>query len=121
MPLKSFLIGLALSIGCISGALAQVTSADIVGRYTIIRGVDQDGATYNGTVQITPDASGGVTVRWDDGSVGLGMIEGSKLYVGMVYEKRAIVMSMDINPGGLITGKYIQRTYPGNGIEHWKK
>ena len=121
MLLKPILFGLALSTASISAAWAQFTTADIIGNYKIIKGIDQDGATYDGTVQISPDASGGVTVRWDDGSIGLGMIEGSKLYVGMVYEKRSIIMSMDINPGGLITGKYIQRTYPGNGIEHWKK
>ena len=121
MSLKPLLFGLALSTACITGAWAQVTSADIVGNYKIVKGVNPDGSEYDGTVKISPDASGGVTVRWDDGSVGLGMIEGNKLYIGMVYEKRSVVMSMDIKPGGLITGKWIQRTEAGNGIEHWKK
>ena len=94
MSLKPLLFGLALSTACVSVAWAQVTSADIVGNYTIVKGVNPDGSTYDGTVKISPDASGGVTIRWDDGSVGLGMIEGNKLYVGMVYEKRSVVMAM---------------------------
>lgn len=120
MLLKPLLVGFVLSVASVSSAWAQFTSADIVGNY-IVKGTDLDGSAYDGTVKITPDASGGVTIRWDDGSVGLGMIEGSKLYVGMVYEKRAIVMSMDIKPGGLISGKWIQRTAAGNGLEQWKK
>ncbi len=120
MLLKSLLVSLALSTAFVSSAWAQFTSADIVGNY-LVKGTDIDGTSYDGTVKITPDASGGVTIRWDDGSVGLGMIEGSKLYVGMVYEKKSIVMSMDIKPGGLISGKWIQRTYAGNGLEQWKK
>lgn len=121
MSLKLLFFGLAISTACISGAWAQVTSAELVGTYKIVKGIDQDGASYDGTVKITPDASGGVTVRWDDGGVGLGMIEGNKLYVGMVYDKRSLVMSMDIKPGGLISGKYIQRGYAGTGVEYWQK
>jgi len=102
-------------------ALAQISTADIAGRYTIVKGLNPDGSTYDGTVTISPDASGGVTVRWDDGSVGLGLIEGNRLYVGMVYEKRAVVMSMAINPDRTISGKWIQRTEPGSGSETWKK
>lgn len=102
-------------------ALAQISTADIAGRYTIVKGLNPDGSTYDGTVTISPDASGGVTVRWDDGSVGLGLIEGNRLYVGMVYEKRAVVMSMAINPDRTISGKWIQRTEPGSGSETWQK
>ncbi len=120
MFLKSLLVCLALSGTVATNAWAQFTSADIVGNY-LVKGTDLDGTSYDGTVKITPDASGGVTVLWDDGSIGLGIIEGSKLYVGMVYEKRSIVMSMDIKPGGLISGKWIQRTYAGNGLEQWKR
>jgi hypothetical protein len=119
MLLKPVLVSLALSFACVSSTWAQFTSADIVGNY-IVKGTDLDGSSYDGTVSIKPDASGGVSIRWDDGSTGLGMIEGSKLYVGMVYEKRSIIMSMDIKPG-VISGKWIQRTYAGNGLEQWRK
>lgn len=103
------------------GAWAQVTASEIAGKYTITKGVNLDGSEYDGTVTLQPDASGGVTVRWDDGSIGLGMIEGNRLYVGMVFEKRSVVMSMTINPDKTITGKWIQRTEAGTGVEHWKK
>lgn len=120
--MKKLLVATALVLGSFAAPVwAQATSADIVGRYVITKGVNMDGSTYDGTVQITPDASGGVSVRWDDGSVGLGLIEGNKLYVGMVYEKRSVVMSMTINADKTISGKWIQRTQPGTGLETWKK
>lgn len=105
----------------LSPAFAQVVSAEIVGKYNIVKGVNPDGSEYDGQVTIKPDASGGVTIVWDDGSIGLGMIEGNRLYVGMVYEKRSVVMSMTINKDGSINGKWIQRTEAGTGIENWKK
>lgn len=110
----------AVLLAPLSVATAQ-TSADIVGRYTITKGVNPDGSSYEGKVVVTPDASGGVTVRWDDGSVGLGMIDNGKLYVGMVFEKKSVIVAMTINPDKTLSGKWIQRTQAGNGIEVWKK
>ena len=122
MKKQLFALGLAgaVLLAPLSVATAQ-TSADIVGRYTITKGVNLDGSSYEGKVVVTPDASGGVTVRWDDGSVGLGMIDNGKLYVGMVFEKKSVIVAMTINPDKTLSGKWIQRTQAGNGIEVWKK
>lgn len=98
---------------------AEITSANIVGTYSI-KGINQDASTYDGNVTVKPDASGGVEVRWED-SVGVGMIKGNMLVVGMVYEKRSVVMVMDILPDGTLKGSWIQRGEPGTGSETWKR
>lgn len=118
--IRKYAATVATVLALTTPAMAQVTSADIVGTYNIVKGLNPDGSSYDGTVTLSPDASGGVTVRYDDGSTGIGMIEGNRLFVGMVYEKRAVVMAMTIEKGTL-TGKWIQRTTAGNGIEVWKK
>lgn len=99
----------------------QLSSADIVGKYQIVKGVNPDGSTYDGSLTVKSDASGGVTVTWDDGSVGLGMIEGNRLYIGLVFEKRSMVMALTFNKDGTATGKWILRTESGVGIENWKR
>lgn len=98
---------------------AQTAVANITGSYTY-KGVNPDGSTYDGTLVVKPDTSGGVEVRYDD-SVGVGMIKGNVLVIGMVYEKRSIVMWMDILPDGSLKGTWLQRTEPGAGSETWKK
>jgi hypothetical protein len=120
--MKKILVILAiLTFSFATSVFAQITNSELAGKYDIIKGVNPDGTTYDGSLTIKPDASGGVTIIWDDGSIGLGMIEGNKLYVGMVFEKRSLVMSMTINKDGTIVGKWIQRTEPGIGTESWKK
>ncbi|MBS4098919.1 MAG: hypothetical protein KGZ83_19015 [Sulfuricella sp.] len=98
---------------------AQVATNSLVGSYTY-KGVNPDGSTYDGTVVLKPDASGGLEVRYDD-SVGIGMVKGNVLAIGMIYEKRSVVMWMDIQPDGSLKGTWMQRTEPGMGTETWKK
>lgn len=98
---------------------AQLVSANLAGSYTY-KGINPDGSTYDGALVLKADASGGVEVRYED-SVGIGMIKGNVLAVGMVYEKRSVVMWMDIQPDGTLKGTWIQRTEPGAGTETWKK
>jgi hypothetical protein len=98
------------------------TNSQLAGTYTITNGVNNDGTKYDGKVRLTPDASGGVTVRWDDNSVGVGMIEGNRLFIGMTFERRSVVMAMTFSADGrTATGRWILRTEPGVGIEEWRK
>lgn len=98
------------------------TNTQLAGTYTITAGVMPNGGKYDGKVRIAPDASGGVSVRWDDGSTALGMIEGNRLFVGMVFERRSVVMAFTFSPDGRsATGRWIMRGEAGVGSEDWRK
>ncbi len=116
-------LALAGLVGFSLPAHAQTfTNSQLAGTYTITNGVNNDGSKYDGKVRLTPDASGGVTVRWDDNSIGVGMIEGNRLFIGMTFERRSVVMAMTFSPDGrTATGRWILRTEAGVGVEEWRK
>lgn len=116
---KLLWVVLAALLSISAPSWAQSYNASILGTYAVT-GVNADGSTYGGDVILKPDASGGLEVRYDD-SVGVGMVKGNVLAVGMVYEKRSVVMWFDIQPDGTLKGIWIQRTEPGMGTETWKK
>lgn len=118
--MKRILMAWLLGLFMLSPAWA-LSSAELVGKYDIVKGINPDGSTYDGSVVVKADVSGGVSVTWDDGSVGVGMIDGNKLVIGMVFEKRSVVMTMDVGKDGTLNGKWIQRTTTGSGVEIWKK
>lgn len=116
---KLIFAALAVLLSCAAPSWAQSYNPTLLGTYAVA-GVNPDGSTYGGDVILKADKSGGLEVRYDD-SVGVGMVKGNVLAVGMVYEKRSVVMWMDIQPDGTLKGSWIQRTEPGMGSETWKK
>ncbi|MGB7256463.1 MAG: hypothetical protein ACRECC_02345 [Pseudolabrys sp.] len=117
-----FVAALFAVLGLAAPALAQ--NAKLLGNY-VVTGTETDGSKYDGEgpLAITMDKNGALELKWDNGKyVGIGQVEGSKLFVGGVAEGRAIIMAMDIKPDGSLEGKWWRRTDAGTGgTEVWKK
>ncbi len=103
---------------------AQVNNASMIGNY-VVTGTETDGSKYDGegTLAITMDKNGALELKWDGGKyVGIGQVEGTKLFAGGVADGRAIIMMMDVKPDGSADGKWWRRTDAGTkGTEVWKK
>lgn len=98
-------------------ALAQ----NIEGAYSLA-GVNQDKTTYSGTVEVKKLGSG-YQIQWDmDGekTFGAGLLEGTTLYVGTVYDSKSVVSVMKAD-GANLKGTWYRRTEPGLGEEVWLK
>lgn len=112
------------------GLVAAVTpsfaqdNTKVLGNY-VVTGTETDGSKYDGegTLAVTMDKSGALELKWDGGKyVGIGQVEGSKLFVGSLAEGRVVIMVMDIKPDGSLEGKWWRRTDAGTkGTEVWKK
>ena len=117
-----FVAALFAVLGLAAPALAQ--NAKLLGN-CVVTGTETDGSKYDGEgpLAITMDKNGALELKWDNGKyVGIGQVEGSKLFVGGVAEGRAIIMAMDIKPDGSLEGKWWRRTDAGTGgTEVWKK
>jgi hypothetical protein len=105
-------------------AMAQVTTAGLVGNYAYT-GTETDGTKYDGTgaLAMTMDKSGALEIKWDGGKyVGIGQVAGNQLFVGSVAEGKVVIMVMDVKPDGSLEGKWWRRTDAGTkGTEVWKK
>jgi len=103
---------------------AQVSNTSMIGNY-IVTGTETDGSKYDGegTLAITMDRNGALELKWDGGKyVGIGQVEGTKLFAGGVADGRAVIMVMDVKPDGSAEGKWWRRTDAGTkGTEVWKK
>ena len=119
-----FAFALLASVTCAVPAFAQATNASLVGNYTA-NGTEPDGSKYDGAgpLAITMDKSGALELKWDGGKyVGIGQVDGNKLYVGGAADGRSVIMIMDIKPDGSLEGKWWKRTDAGTkGTEVWKK
>ena len=119
------IFGLALLglVAAVTPSFAQDNSK-VLGNYTVT-GTETDGSKYDGegTLAVTMDKSGALELKWDGGKyVGIGQVEGSKLFVGSLADGRVVIMVMDIKPDGSLEGKWWRRTDAGTkGTEVWKK
>lgn len=99
-------------------------NASVLGNY-VVTGTETDGTKYDGegTLAVTMDKSGALELKWDGGKyVGIGQVDGNKLFIGSVAEGKVVIMVMDIKPDGSIEGKWWRRTDAGTkGTEVWKK
>ncbi|HWK95103.1 MAG TPA: hypothetical protein VNR39_06745 [Pseudolabrys sp.] len=99
-------------------------NSKVLGNY-VVTGTETDGAKYDGegTLAVTMDKSGALELKWDGGKyVGIGQVEGSKLFVGSLADGKVVIMVMDIKPDGSLEGKWWRRTDAGTkGTEVWKK
>jgi len=120
--LRTLALSSVLVVGLAGAALAQ--SANVVGTYTY-NGTDTDGSAYKeaGTVVVTNEKSGALSVKWDGGDyVGVGQVTGSVLAIAAVLDGKNTIMLMNVNPDGTLSGPWWRRTDPGNkGTEVWKK
>jgi hypothetical protein len=98
--------------------------ATLVGSYTVI-GTDVDGTSYTGshTLDISLAPSGALELEWDNGKqVGVGQVIGDVLAVACLSKGRTMILTMNINPDGSLSGKWSRRTDRGTqGTETWTK
>ena len=117
----------ALVLLALAGWTAPSFAADnasLIGDY-IVTGTETSGAAYDGPgpLAIVMDKSGALNLSWDNGKyVGVGQVQGDKLFVATFDQKRAVLMIMDVKADGSLEGKWWKRTDAGTkGTEVWKK
>jgi hypothetical protein len=89
--------------------------ARLVGSYAVI-GTDVDGTSYSGshTLDISLAPSGALELDWDNGKqVGVGQVIGDVLAVACLSKGRTMILTMNINPDGSLSGKWSRRTDRG--------
>jgi hypothetical protein len=96
----------------------------LLGSY-VVTGTDAGGKPYisAGVLDIAFAPSGALELAWDKGkSVGVGQVIGNVLAVASSTRGRTVILMMNINPDGSLSGKSLRRTDPGSkGTETWKK
>jgi hypothetical protein len=103
---------------------AEVVKLRLIGSYAVT-GTDADGKPYpvKHTLGITLAPSGALELEWDNGkNFGVGEVIGDTLAVATWTNGKTVVMTMQINPDGSLTGKWLRRTDHGaKGTETWNK
>jgi hypothetical protein len=96
----------------------------LIGSYAV-SGTDPDGKPYatTGIVDIALAPSGALELEWDNGKyVGVGQIIGNSLAVACSIKGRTVILIMNVNPDGSLSGKWLRRTDRGyKGTETWKR
>jgi hypothetical protein len=84
-----------------------------------------DGTSYIGShkLNISMAPSGALELDWDNGKqVGVGQVIGDVLAVACLSKGRTVILTMNINPDGSLSGKWSRRTDRGtHGTETWTK
>jgi hypothetical protein len=100
------------------------TKARLIGSYAVT-GTDANGKPYarKHTLGITFAPSGALEIEWDNGkAVGVGDLVGNVLAVASLVDGRTVILIMQINPDGSLTGKWLRRTDRGTkGTETWTR
>jgi hypothetical protein len=98
--------------------------ARLIGSYEV-SGTDANGKPYvaGHTLGIALAPSGALEVEWDDGkNVGVGEIVGNVLAVASWVNGKTVILTMQINPDGSLSGKWLRRTDRGTkGTETWTR
>jgi hypothetical protein len=96
----------------------------LIGSY-VVTGTDPGGDPYvgAGVLDIALAASGALELVWDYGkNVGVGQVVGNVLAVASSTRGRTVILMMNINPDGSLSGKSSRRTDRGSkGTEAWKR
>lgn len=96
----------------------------LTGSY-VVTGTDPSGEPYvgGGVLDIALAASGALELVWDYGkNVGVGQVIGNVLAVASSTKGRTVILMMNINPDGSLSGKSSRRTDRGSkGTEAWKR
>jgi hypothetical protein len=113
----------AVAVG-VTPAGADITAPSLVGSYEVT-GTEADGQPYGaaGILDISLSPSGALELQWDAGkSVGVGQVVGEVLTVACSAKGRILIMVMNVNPDGSLSGKWWRRADRGSkGTEVWKK
>jgi hypothetical protein len=96
----------------------------LIGSYAVT-GTDAEGKPYVGAgiVDIALAPSGALELEWDNGKqVGVAHIVGNVLAIACLTKGRTVILTMNINPNGSLSGKWSRRTDRGyRGTEMWTK
>ena len=96
----------------------------LVGSYEVT-GTEPDGTPYGfaGILDITMTPSGALELEWDNGKrVGVGQVVGNVLSVAGWAKGRTMILTMNINADGSLSGKWLRRTdRGGKGTEQWTR
>jgi hypothetical protein len=97
----------------------------LIGSY-VVTGTDPSGEPYvggGGVLDIALAPSGALELVWNYGkNVGVGQVIGNVLAVASSTKGRTVILMMNINPDGSLSGKSSRRTDRGSkGTETWKR
>lgn len=97
----------------------------LIGSY-VVSGTDPSGEPYvggGGVLDIALAPSGALELVWNYGkNVGVGQVIGNVLAVASSTKGRTVILMMNINPDGSLSGKSSRRTDRGSkGTEAWKR
>ena len=96
----------------------------LIGSY-VVTGTDPGGDPYAGAgvLDIALAPSGALELVWDYGkNVGVGQVVGNVLAVASSTRGRTVILMMNINPDGSLSGKSSRRTdRRSKGTEAWKR
>ena len=97
----------------------------LIGSY-VVSGTDHSGEPYvgvGGVLDIALAPSGALELVWNYGkNVGVGQVIGNVLAVASSTKGRSVILMMNINPDGSLSGKSSRRTDRGSkGTETWKR
>jgi hypothetical protein len=96
----------------------------LIGSY-VVTGTDPGGEPYvgAGVLDITLAPSGALELAWNYGkNVGVGQVIGNVLAVASSTRGRTVILMMNINPDGSLSGRSSRRTDRGSkGTEAWKR
>ena len=96
----------------------------LIGSY-VVTGTDPGGEPYvgAGVLDIALAPSGALELIWDNGKhVGVGQVIGNVLAVASSTRGRNVILMMNINPDGSLSGKSSRRTDRGSkGTEAWNR
>jgi hypothetical protein len=102
----------------------EETKAGLIGSY-VVTGTDAAGEPYVGAVvvDIAWAPSGALELTWDNGkNFGVGALVGDMLAVASSTNGRTVILIMNINSDGSLSGKSLRRTDRGaKGTETWKR
>jgi hypothetical protein len=102
----------------------EASKPGLIGSY-VVTGTDSNGKPYAGAsiVDISLAPSGALELQWDNGKqVGVGQLIGDVLAVSCLTNGRTAILTMNINPDGSLSGKWLRHTDRGyKGTETWKR
>lgn len=90
--------------------LAQ--AQEIGGRYQS-QGTDPAGALFSGTVEIIMVSENTCTIRWNDGSEGICMLNGTALSAAYLVHGKLGLASYQLSPDGSLEGSFIDNLHGG--------
>jgi len=100
----------------------QLQASDLVGTY-MVTGTETDGMPYLAPrrLVITRGPSGALELEWENG-VGVGEVIGRTLGVATWARGRTVILVMDVQADGSLSGRLLRRTDSGtHGGETWRR